>query len=110
MPEVDLDGYFARIGYRGPRTPTFSTVQAIHALHSASIPFESLDPLLGRKVALDLASLQGKLVGGRRGGYCFEQNALFAAVLEALGLSVTTLGGRVRWMAPPGRPRGRAPI
>lgn len=101
MSQLDLDAYFARIGYAGPRTPEFSTVQAIHALHPAAIPFEGLDPLLGRRVALDLASLQAKLVHGRRGGYCFEQNALFAAVLAALGLAATELGARVRWMAPP---------
>ena len=32
---------------------------------------------------------------GRRGGYCFEQNALFAAVLEHLGFDVTGLAARV---------------
>jgi N-hydroxyarylamine O-acetyltransferase len=95
----NLDAYFARIGYAGPRTPTLPTLQAIHALHPAAIPFENLDPLLRRPVPLDLSSLQAKLVGERRGGYCFEQNTLFAAALEALGFSVTRLAGRVRWMA-----------
>jgi N-hydroxyarylamine O-acetyltransferase len=86
--------------------PTLSTLRAIHALQPASIPFESLDPFMGRPVRLDLGSLQAKLVGQRRGGYCFEVNTLFAAALEALGFSVTGLSGRVRWMAPPGRPDG----
>ena len=107
MPEAfDLDAYLARIGYAGPRTPTLSTLQAIHALQPAAIPFESLDPFLQRPVRLDLASLQAKLVGERRGGYCFELNGLFAGVLEALGFSVTRLSARVRWMAPPDRPEG----
>ena len=95
----DLDAYFARIGYVGSRTPTLQTLQALHALHPAAIPFENLDPLLRRPVRLDLESLQAKMVGARRGGYCFEQNTLFAAVLESLGFSVTKLAGRVRWMA-----------
>ena len=45
---------------------------------------------------LDLESLQAKLVRGCRGGYCFEQNTLFAAALERIGFRVTTLAARVR--------------
>ena len=54
---------------------------------------------------LDPESLQGKLVAGRRGGYCFEQNGLFLRVLQALGFAVTPLAARVRWMAPEDAPR-----
>jgi N-hydroxyarylamine O-acetyltransferase len=61
---------------------------------------------MGAPVDLDLDALQAKFVGQRRGGYCFEQNALFKAVLEALGFQVTGLGARVRWMAPPEAPLG----
>ena len=102
---LDLDAYFARIGYDGPREPTLSVLGAIHARHPATIPFENLDPLLGPGVSLDLAAIQSKLVGARRGGYCFEHNALLQAVLEALGFKVTSLVARVVWMAPPGHPR-----
>jgi len=52
---IDLDAYFARIGYAGARTPDLATLRAIHALHPAAIPFENLDPLLGRPVPLDQA-------------------------------------------------------
>ena len=103
---LDLDAYFRRIGYDGPREPTLKVLGALHALQPAAIPFENLDPLLGRPVSLDLASLQAKLVQERRGGYCFELNGLFRAVLEALGFAVTPLIARVRWMAPPERPAG----
>ena len=105
----DLDAYFGRIGYAGPRAADMATLQAIQALHPAAIAFENLDPLLGRPVRLDLASIQQKLIGTRRGGYCFEQNTLLAAALEALGFKVTRLAARVRWMLPPERPRVRAP-
>ena len=98
---VDLDAYFARIGYAGPWAATLPVLQAIHALHTAAIPFENLDPLLGRPVPLALDALQRKLVRSRRGGYCFEQNTLFKAVLETLGFSVTSLAARVLWMTPP---------
>lgn len=61
-----------------------------------SIPFENLDIHLGREIRIDLDSIVAKLVDGGRGGYCFEMNALFAAVLESLGFTVTRMLGRVR--------------
>jgi N-hydroxyarylamine O-acetyltransferase len=99
---LNLDAYFERIGYAGPREVSLKTLAALHAAHLASIPFENVDVLLGRRIRLDLASLQAKLVDQRRGGYCFEQNTLFTAVLRRLGFRVTTLEARVR---PPGATR-----
>jgi N-hydroxyarylamine O-acetyltransferase len=96
----DLDAYFRRIGYSGPGAPTLDTLRALHTLHPQAIAFENLDPLLGRPVRLDLASLQAKLVRAGRGGYCFEQNALFGHVLRALGFDFIGLGARVLWMLP----------
>jgi N-hydroxyarylamine O-acetyltransferase len=99
---IDLDAYFKRIGYDGPRAPTLATLRRLHELHPQAIPFENLDPLLGRPVRLDLDSLQEKLVRQGRGGYCFEHNSLFAAVLRALGFAVQEATARVRWGVPPG--------
>jgi N-hydroxyarylamine O-acetyltransferase len=101
---VDLDAYFRRVGYSGSRAPTLETLQALHLLHPQAVAFENLDPLLGRPVRLDLASLQDKLVHGGRGGYCFEQNALFGHVLRALGFDFIGLGARVHWMVPDDAP------
>jgi N-hydroxyarylamine O-acetyltransferase len=101
-----LDDYLARIGHRGAVKPDFATLSALHAAHVNAIPFEGLDPLLGRPVNLDLPSIQAKLVDARRGGYCFEQNALFKAALDSIGFQVTGLCARVRWMAPPDSPLG----
>ena len=103
---IDLDAYFTRIGYTGPHTATLATLRAIHALHPMAIPFENLDPLLGRPVLLDIPSLQAKLVRSARGGYCFEHNVLFMAALERLGFTVAALTGRVLWMLPPDAPPG----
>lgn len=97
LATIDLDRYFARIGYQGDRTPTLETLQAIHLAHATTIPFENVDSLRGEPVLLDLASLQRKLVDARRGGYCFEQNLLLAAALEQLGFNVTRLLARVTW-------------
>ena len=92
---LDLEAYLQRIGHAGALDPTVETLSALHRAHVLSIPFENLDILLGRPIRLDLESLQAKLVLGRRGGYCFEQNALFTAVLEHLGFEVTGLAARV---------------
>lgn len=97
---VDLDAYFARIGYAGPHAATFEVLSSLHAAHVAAIPFENLDVLLGRGIRLDLESIQQKLVRDRRGGYCFEHNRLFTEVLLALGFRVTTLAARVLWNVP----------
>ena len=71
------------------------TLRAVIAAHTATIPFENIDVLLGRPPRLDLGSLQQKMIGGRRGGYCFEQNTLLLAGLLALGFRATGLIARV---------------
>ncbi|WP_030389421.1 arylamine N-acetyltransferase family protein [Streptomyces sp. NRRL S-241] len=103
--ELDLDAYLARIGWAGssgdegqPRElrPDLDTLYAVHRAHTAAIAFESLDVLLGRPVALDLKSIEAKLVHDRRGGYCYEQNSLLAAALERIGFEVSGRGARNR--------------
>src|SRR6476660_7119145 len=94
--DIDLSAYFTRIGYTGPSEPSFAVLRELNARHVAHIAFEALDPFLGRPVDLDSAAILAKLVRSRRGGYCQEHNALFHDVLNAVGFSVTALGGRVR--------------
>lgn len=102
---LDLDAYLRRVGYAGPREPSAAVLAALHAAQVGRIPFENLDVRLGRPVRLDIGALEAKLVRGGRGGYCFEQNALFAAALGALGFAVTPLEARVR----PAKPGGPSP-
>jgi len=97
---MDLEAYFARVGFSGARSPTLDTLRDLHLAHAQTIPFENLNPLLGWRVALDLPSLEEKLVRSGRGGYCFEQNALLATALRELGFNVTGLAARVLWNAP----------
>ncbi|MGF1568391.1 MAG: arylamine N-acetyltransferase [Nodosilinea sp.] len=97
---IDLDAYFQRIGYSANPAPSLDTLRAIHHGHTQAIAFENLSPLLGEPVLLDLPSLQQKLILAGRGGYCFEQNLLFRAVLVALGFEVTSLAARVLWGVP----------
>lgn len=93
--KLDLGAYLRRVGYTGPAEPTEETLRALHRSHLAAIPFENLDIILGRGVAVDLESVQAKLVDGGRGGYCFEHGQLFGAVLERVGFTVERLLARV---------------
>src|SRR5438105_120124 len=93
--QFDQDAWFKRIGYKGPSTPTLETLRGLIEAHAAAISYESIDVLLDRMPRLDLVSLQRKMIGSRRGGYCFEQNMLFRGGLRALGFDVTSLQARV---------------
>lgn len=92
---LDLDAYLARIGYAGSLQPSRAVLEALHLAHATHIPFENLDVLLQRPVSLDLGSLQAKLVAGGRGGYCYEHNLLFSAMLQRLGFPVRQHAARV---------------
>jgi len=100
--KVNLKAYFERIGFVGSIAPTLATLETIHALHPAAIPFENLDPLMGLPVKLDHASLEKKLLSERRGGYCFEHNLLLMAMLRDLDYNVRGLAARVLWNNPAG--------
>ncbi|NYI03567.1 arylamine N-acetyltransferase family protein [Allostreptomyces psammosilenae] len=93
---LDLDAYLERVGFRGRVEPGIDTLRELQYAHVTTFPFENLDAFLRRPMSLDLDTLQDKMVRGRRGGYCFEQASLFAAVLERVGFSVTGLLGRVQ--------------
>ncbi|KUJ70011.1 acetyltransferase [Streptomyces albus subsp. albus] len=95
-PQLDLDAYLARIGWSGERRADAGTLRSLHRAHLRGVPFENLQPLLGSAPSLALPDLEAKLVRSRRGGYCYEHNTLFAAVLEAFGFGVTRLAARVR--------------
>jgi N-hydroxyarylamine O-acetyltransferase len=96
-PAIDLDPYYARIGYAGPSDATLETLASLVEHHIAAIPFENIDVMLARPVDISLAAIQAKLIGQRRGGYCFEQNRLFGWVLTTLGFHVENLAARVEW-------------
>ena len=95
--EANLDAYLRRINYSGSIAPTLETLQMLHRQHPAAIAFENLDPLMERPVRLQLSDIEQKLLNERRGGYCFEHNLLFKAVLEAMEYTVTPLAAAVLW-------------
>ncbi len=108
LRDDDLTAYLDRIGYTGPRRPDLPALQGVVAAHATAIPFENIDVLLGRGVRLDTGSLVAKLVGGGRGGYCFEHNSLLLHALRALGFQVAGFSARVLWGRPEGDPTARS--
>lgn len=88
---LDVDAYLDRIGLSGPDPG----LAALHAAHVRAIPFENIDPVLGRTPDLKLVAVADKLVTRRRGGYCYEHALLFAAVLARLGYPVARRLSRV---------------
>jgi N-hydroxyarylamine O-acetyltransferase len=93
----DLDAYLARIRLPARVTRDAEGLVRLQRAHRQAIPFENLDVILGRGVAIDSAGVFAKLVTGRRGGFCFEHNRLFLDALAALGFAARPLLARV-WL------------
>ncbi len=91
----DTKAYLARIHYSGPTTPGPETLRALHLAHLYAVPFENLDISLHRPILCDEQRFLHKIVDMHRGGFCYELNGAFAALLRALGFRTTLLSARV---------------
>jgi N-hydroxyarylamine O-acetyltransferase len=91
----DLAAYLARIDMPARPTLDAAGLARLQLAHRLAIPFENLDVMLGRGIAIDSGSVFAKLVVARRGGYCFEQNRLFLDALADLGFAARPLLARV---------------
>lgn len=92
---MESGAYLERINYRGLLEPTIETLQALHEAHMLAVPFENLDIHLGREIILEEPRLLNKIVEQRRGGFCYEANGAFAALLRSLGFDVSMLAAGV---------------
>ena len=92
---MNVDAYLDRIGYEGSRAPSMETLRGLHYAHMLAVPFENLDIHAGRHIVLDREALFEKIIRRRRGGFCYELNGLFAALLEELGFHVALLSAWV---------------
>lgn len=95
LPMLNLHAYLERIAYSGATVPSAETLCALHRAHMFSVPFENLDIHLGRAILCDEARILHKVVHEHRGGFCYELNGAFAALLRTLGFEVTLLSARV---------------
>ena len=92
---MNVDAYLERIDYRGPRAPTADSLRRLHVAHLLTVPFENLSIHAGEAIVLDDESLFDKVVARGRGGFCYELNGLFAALLRNLGFRVEMLSAAV---------------
>ena len=93
--DMDVSAYLARIEYDGSLELTPEVLSAVHYAHLLSVPFENLDIHLGKEILLDESQLFNKIINQRRGGFCYELNGSFAALLKRLGFEVDLLSARV---------------
>ncbi|MEO3784054.1 arylamine N-acetyltransferase [Actinocorallia sp. B10E7] len=96
MNEEQIGRYLARIGADRPDKPDLEGLRVLQYAHLRAVPFENLSIHLDEPIVLEEAALYEKIVQRRRGGFCYELNGLFSALLRALGYEVTLLAGRVR--------------
>jgi N-hydroxyarylamine O-acetyltransferase len=92
---MELQAYFDRIGFSGEARPDLATLKALHRAHLWAIPYENFDVQFGRATTTAPAAAYDKIVGRGRGGWCYEMNGLFGAMLEAVGFKVTRMAGAV---------------
>ncbi|MDB6446094.1 N-hydroxyarylamine O-acetyltransferase [Pseudomonas sp. NFACC32-1] len=91
----DTGRYLHRLGFDAPPVPTLETLRQLQWRHTAEFPFETLSTLLRQPVHIDLESIERKVFEQGRGGYCYELNHLFMALLLELGFDVRGITGRV---------------
>lgn len=92
---MEIKEYLQRINYRGSLAPTAQTLRELQAAHLLTVPFENLSIHSAEPIILDDDALFAKIVVRRRGGFCYELNGLFAALLRKLGFEVTMLSAGV---------------
>ncbi|MBG0855327.1 arylamine N-acetyltransferase [Streptomyces spinoverrucosus] len=95
MNAAQVDAYLRRLGVPHPAWPTIDVLRELQLHHLRSIPFENLSIHLGEAIVLEEKRLLDKVVGARRGGFCYELNGAFGALLVALGYDVSLLAARV---------------
>jgi N-hydroxyarylamine O-acetyltransferase len=95
MDSAQVDAYLRRLGVEHPAWPTVDALRELHLRHLRTVPFENLSIHLGEEIVLEEKRLLDKVVGARRGGFCYELNGSFGALLTALGYDVALLAGRV---------------
>ncbi len=92
---LSVPRYLDRIGYQGPLDASVETLRALHLAHLRTVPFENLDIHIGREIVCDESRFLQKIIDERRGGFCYELNGAFAALLRELGFQVTLLAAGV---------------
>ncbi|MDH3680501.1 MAG: arylamine N-acetyltransferase [Acidimicrobiia bacterium] len=100
MDDRDVERYLERIGVEVRPTVDLAGLDELHRAHLSTVPFENLDVYAGVDVSTDPSRSLAKILGGCRGGWCFELNGAFGGLLTALGFDVRYLGAAVLLSGP----------
>jgi len=90
-----VEQYFKRLNVQHIVDNKSSTLMALHQAHMLNVPFENIDIHLGHEIHLSIAQLFEKVVMNKRGGFCYELNYLFAALLTTCDFKVSLLSAQV---------------
>ncbi|MCL2158371.1 MAG: arylamine N-acetyltransferase [Oscillospiraceae bacterium] len=85
MNYLNYLNYLKRIGFEGEAKADLATLSNLQYRHFLSVPYENLDILRNVPLSLETTDLYDKIVVRKRGGYCFELNALFDWLLCEIG-------------------------
>jgi N-hydroxyarylamine O-acetyltransferase len=97
-----LHDYLERVRVSEPLSADRESLRTLHVAHREAFLFENVSIQTGGGISVALEDIERKFLDEGRGGYCFEHNTLFSAVLREVGFAVTALLGRVR-RGPPER-------
>ena len=92
---MNVEAYLKRINYTGSLSPMPETLRDLQIAHLKTVPFENLSIHSGEPIVLEEEALFNKIVDQKRGGFCYECNGSFAALLRALGFHVEMLAAGV---------------
>jgi len=88
MSSLDTAAYLERLGLTTPVPPSAGALRALHQAHVERVPYEALEIQLGRPTSVDPYESAARILGRRRGGYCYHLNGAFSLLLETLGFDV----------------------
>ncbi|MEY9093635.1 arylamine N-acetyltransferase [Paenibacillus sp. RC84] len=92
---MNVEAYLKRMDTSRPAKPDLAALKELQRQHMLHVPFENLDVIRQTPITLDIASFYEKVVGRRRGGFCYELNGLFSTLLKDLGFKVRLIAATV---------------
>lgn len=88
LEPADRDRLLDHIGLDAPPAADLGGLRTVHRAFVSSVPFENIAVQLGESAPIDPPALVERIVGGGRGGYCFEANTILFELLSSLGFEV----------------------
>jgi N-hydroxyarylamine O-acetyltransferase len=93
---MNREEYLRRIGIEKTNVEAnLENLKFLQRQHLLHVPFENLDIHWTRPIVLENKAFYGKIVGGGRGGFCYELNGLFYELLASIGFQSKRISAKV---------------